>query len=110
MALSSAFFTTPAMRRRLKVRRATAWAAGRLRMRPATRLSLRGLTRMLRTIASASVSASRRGCEGLPMSDPLRLLVRRMPGEGAGRREFAELVADHVLTHLHGQELVAVVH
>ena len=81
----------------------------RLRIIAATRLSLRGLTRMLRRMACASVSASARGCLGLLMSAPLRLLVAGVAGEGAGRREFAELVADHVLVHLHRQELVAVI-
>src|SRR5271166_1768525 len=32
-----------------------------------------------------------------------------MAGESARRRELAELVPDHVLVHLHRQELVAVV-
>src|SRR6266404_4135763 len=40
---------------------------------------------------------------------PLRLLVGRMAVEGAGRRELAELVADHVLVDHHRQELVAVI-
>src|SRR5215470_6829682 len=40
---------------------------------------------------------------------PLRLLVGRMAMEGAGRRELAELMADHVLVDHHRQELVAVV-
>jgi hypothetical protein len=43
------------------------------------------------------------------MSASLRLLVRGMTAERAGGREFAELVPDHVLVHLDGQELVAVV-
>src|SRR4051794_33780180 len=42
-------------------------------------------------------------------SSPLRLLVGGMAVEGAGRRELAELVADHVLGHQHRHELVAVV-
>src|SRR3984957_5191298 len=97
------------MRRLLKVRVATARCAGRLRIIAATRFSLRGLTRRLLTIACASVSGRPRSCFGLFFSARARLLVGRGTAEGAGRREFAELVADHVLVHLHRQELVAVV-
>jgi hypothetical protein len=47
------------------------------------------------------------------MSLPLRRLVaaalRRVTGEGTRGRELAELVADHVFGHEHGQELVPVV-
>jgi small subunit ribosomal protein S19 len=32
-----------------------------------------------------------------------------MPGEGARRREFPELVPDHVLGHLHGEEFSSVI-
>ena len=42
-------------------------------------------------------------------SDPLRLLVGGVAVEGAGRRELAEFVADHVLGHQHRDEFVAVV-
>ena len=42
-------------------------------------------------------------------SSPPRPLVAGVAGEGARRRELAELVAHHVLVHLHRQELVAVV-
>ena len=65
MALSSVFFTASAMRRLLKVSVATAFPTGWLRIRPATRFSLRGLTRMLRVTACASVSDSARGAFGL---------------------------------------------
>src|SRR5581483_4338900 len=98
------------MRRLEKVSVATAALAGWLRINPATRFSLRGLTRMLRTIACASVSGNVRGCFGLLISAPLHLLVGRMPGEGTRRRKLAELVPHHVLRHLHRQEFVAVVH
>src|ERR1700733_668987 len=97
------------MRRLLNVSVATARCAGRLRIIAATRFSLRGLTRRLLTIACASVSGRPRSCFGLLISAAPRLLVGRVTAEGAGRREFAELVADHVLVHLHRQELVAVV-
>src|SRR3712207_5673176 len=110
MALSSVFFTVCAMRRLLNVRVATASCALRPRIRPAARLSLRGLTRMFRVMACASVSSRSRSRFGLPIgSAPLRLLVRRMAGEGPGRRELAELVAHHVLRHLHRDELLPVV-
>src|SRR6185437_1324757 len=107
--LSSAFLTWCAMRRLLNVRVATALCAGRFRIRAATRFSFRGLIRRLLTIAWASWSSRPRGCFGLLMSASLRLLVGRVAGERAGRGELAELVADHVLVHLHGQELVAVI-
>src|ERR1700760_792450 len=109
MADSSALRTCWAMRRLLKVSVATAALAGWLRISPATRFSLRGETRMFDTIACASLSARPRGCFGLLISAPLRLLVGGMPGKGARRREFAELVPHHVLGHLHGQKLVPVV-
>src|SRR5918993_6070584 len=119
MALSSVFFTVCAMRRLLKVSVATASCALRPRISPATRFSLRGLTRMFRVTACASVSSRSRSRFGLPMvsmlasargaSAPLRLLVRRVAGEGARRRELAELVPHHVLRHLHRDELLPVV-
>src|SRR5271165_3407879 len=97
------------MRRLLKVSVATARSAGRLRIIAATRFSLRGLIRRLLTMHCASVSGRPRSCFGLLMSAAPRLLVRRMTGESAGWREFTELVADHVLVHLHRQEFVPVV-
>src|SRR5512139_1454373 len=39
-----------------------------------------------------------------------RALVARVTPEGTRRGEFAELVADHVLGHEHGDVLLAVVH
>src|ERR1700722_7474686 len=97
------------MRRLLKVRVATARCAGRLRIIAATRLSLRGLTRRLLTIACASLSPKFRGPGGLLMSASLRLLVGGMASEGPRWRKFAELVADHVLVDLNREELMAVV-
>src|SRR5262249_30840004 len=38
------------------------------------------------------------------------LLVRRMTVEGTGRSELAELVADHFLSHQHGNVLVPVMY
>src|SRR3712207_2158128 len=98
------------MRRLLKVSVVTASCARRPRIRPATRFSLRGETRMFRVIACASVSGRPRSCFGLLMTlAPLRLLVGAVPREGARRRELAELVADHVLRNLHRDELLPVV-
>src|SRR5579862_1212578 len=109
MALSSVFFTCLAMRRLEKVRSAMARLAGRLRMDPATRFSLRGLTRMLRAIASAWLSARPRSAFGLLILAPLRFLVGRVTREGARRREFTKLMANHILVHLHGEKLLPVV-
>src|SRR5690242_18007125 len=78
----------------------------------ATRLSLRGLTLRPCRYALASVSASWRGVAGLPMAlfpFLLDLAVGRVAVEEARRRELAELVADHVLGHQNGDELVPVV-
>src|SRR4051794_11778512 len=97
------------MRRLLKVSVATAFCAGRLRIIAASRFSLRGLTRRLLMMHCASLSARPRGWDGLLISASLRLLVGGMAREGPRRRELAELVADHVLGHLHRQEFVAVV-
>src|SRR5438270_594808 len=84
------------MRRLLKVSSASAAEAFLPRISCATRLSLRGLMRRLRSTASASVSCRRRGADFLPIALlPLRLLVRGVAVERAGRRELAELVPDH---------------
>src|SRR5206468_4878615 len=70
----------------------------------------RGLTRTVRSMALASLSASRRGADGLLIALILRdLLVARVRGEGAGRREFAELVSNHLLGDVHRDEFPAVV-
>ena len=67
------------------------------RIRPATRLSFCGDTRSMRATALASLSFKRAGggrlAHGLL---PLGLLVGRVPVEGTGRGELAELVADHL--------------
>src|SRR6202012_1845080 len=97
------------IRRLLNFSVATALPAGRFRIIAATRFSLRGLIRRLLTMHWASVSGRPRSWDGLLISAAPRLLVGRVTAEGAGRREFTELVTDHVLIHLHGQELVAVV-
>src|SRR5438128_8275539 len=100
------------MRRREKVSSATAAAASLPRIVCATRFSLRGLVRSARKKAEASLSSSRRGAEGLPISSPLGPsgpLVASVAVEGAGRRELAEFVADHVLGHQHRDEFVPVI-
>src|SRR6185437_7123514 len=65
MAEFSAFFTSCAMRFLEKVSSLTAEEAFLPRIVAATRSSLRGLTRMVRSTALASLSASRRGADGL---------------------------------------------
>src|SRR5215469_9865847 len=97
------------MRRREKLSSASAAEAVLPRIVWATRLSLRGLDRIPRIDAAASVSASRRSAAGLPMSAPSCLLVTGVAVEGAGRRELAELVPDHVLGNQHRDEFVAVI-
>ena len=59
--------------------------------------------------ASASFSPTRRGAFCLAHDLPLALLVGGVAGEVAGRRELAELHADHVLVDRHRHELAAVV-
>src|SRR5581483_52801 len=111
MAEFSAFLTSCAMRFLEKVSSLTAEAAFLPRMVAATRSSLRGLTRTVRSTALASLSASRRLLEGLLIAALLLgdLLVARVGGEGPGRRELAELVTDHFLGDVHRDELLAVV-
>src|SRR5579863_6081320 len=110
------------MRRREKVSSASAAAASLPRIVWATRLSLRALVRSARRKAEASVSSSRRWAAGLLMrtcscglahlgspSAPTGPLVAGMPVEGPGRREFAKLVADHILGHQDRDEFVPVI-
>src|SRR4029079_9427373 len=107
----SAFFTSCAMRFLEKVSSFTADDAFLPRMVAATRSGLRGLTRTVRSTALASFSASRRLLEGLLIAALLLrdLLVARVGREGAGRRELAELVTDHLLGDVHRDEFPAVV-
>src|SRR5215813_2278774 len=114
--------TSLAMRLRENCKSASAAATALPRISPATRLSFCGLTRMLRAIAFASLSARPRSRAFLPIakssplgsgcrpgSGPLRLAIRRVSVERAGRRELAELVADHLLGHQHRNVLLPVV-
>src|SRR6267142_1369604 len=109
IAACNTFLTSCAMRRLEKVNSANADDAVLPRIALATRLSLRGLVRSPRIDAAASLSSRRRSAVCLPMSAPSRLLVAGVAVKGAGRREFAELVTDHVLGHQHRDEFVAVV-
>src|SRR6185312_4421519 len=75
----------------------------------ATRLSFWAEVLIVRSTALASLSLSARLVFGLPILLPLGLLVGRMPVIGAGRRELAELVADHFFVDRHRHVLAAVV-
>src|SRR6185312_12636600 len=109
MALSSVFFTGPAIRLREKVSSASARSTFLPRIMAATRLSFwPEVFSVLRT-ALASLSLSARLVFCLPMLLPLGLLVGRVPVIGAGRGELAELVADHLFVDVHRHVLVAVV-
>src|SRR5580693_2790243 len=110
IADSSAFLTSVEILFRENSRSASAAETFLPRMSWARRLSFCGLTRSMRTVALASLSARRRGLAFWDISlRPLRLLVGGMAVERARRRELAELVADHLLRHEHGNVLVAVV-
>src|SRR5262249_34770104 len=111
--------TSLAIRLRENSRSASAVATFLPRISWASRLSFCGLTRSIFATAFASFSASARGWLFLLMSSPrsrgarrrraLGLAVGRVAVEGAGRRELAELVADHLLGDHHRDVLVAVV-
>src|SRR4029450_3886768 len=91
----------------------------------ASRLSFCGEMRRVLATAFASSSASARSRFVLPIFAafsslprcscrrdlrPHGLLVAAVAVKSPGRREFAELVADHVLGHAHGNMLLTVVH
>src|SRR5215470_5982486 len=119
------------MRLRENSRSASALATFLPRISCATRLSFCGDTRSMRATALASLSARSRGRFFLLIASPsasaacrrrgrrrrrgrhagsaLRLAVRRMAVERAGRRKLAELVADHLLGDHHRDVLVTVV-
>src|SRR5882724_10875246 len=109
MALSSVLRTGPAMRLCENCSSASAFSTFLPRIIWATRLSFWPEVRSIRNTALASLSLSARLVFGLPMLLPLGLLVGRMPVVGAGRCEFAELVADHFFRDDHRHVLVAVV-
>src|SRR3569623_225030 len=98
------------MRLRLNSSSFRARCTGRPRIDWATRFSLRGEMRIEVTLARASFCATRRSFGFWPIGLlPLGRLVGRVAVEGACGRELAELVADHVLGHQHGDVLLAVV-
>src|SRR5262249_39448805 len=113
------------MRLRENSRSASAAETFLPRMSCANRFSFCGLTRRLRLTALASVSESTRSRFFLPidLSPPLRSAARRgalaaralgfavgrMAVERTGRRELAELVANHFLGDDHRHMLLAVV-
>src|ERR1700761_8255655 len=98
IADSSVFLTSTEILLFENSRSASAVATFLPRMSWASRLSFCGLTRSMRIVAFASLSACRRGLACFDMAlRPLRLLVGGMAVERTGRREFAELVTDHLL-------------
>src|SRR4051794_6014912 len=109
MALCRVLRTSTAMRLRENSRSASATEAFLPRMSCATRFSFCGLTRTVRSTACASLSFRVRARFCLPILLPLGLLVGRMAVIGPGRRELAELVADHVFRHVDRDMLLAVV-
>src|SRR4051812_26602093 len=109
MALCSPLRTSTEIRLRENSRSASAVSTFLPRMSWARRLSFCGLTRSMRTTALASFSPRARSVFGFDISASLSLLVRGMTVERARRREFAELVADHVLVHVDRDMLVAIV-
>src|SRR5260370_3129347 len=86
----NAFLTSWAMRFFEKVRSLTADEAFLPRIVAATRSSLRGLTRMVRSTALASLSASRRGAYGFLIArfSLETFLLPRSVADGPGRCEL----------------------
>src|SRR4029079_910291 len=128
--------TSLAMRLRENSRSASAVSTFLPRIICASRLSFCGETLRFRATALASLSLKSRSRFALPIVvrsqlarlcrrrrcrcrrcrgrsrgrlRPDRFFVAAVPVEGPGRRELAELVADHVLGHVHRHVLVAVV-
>src|SRR5258708_3995589 len=110
MAACSTLRTAEAIRRFSKASRASASLAESPRIDSATRFSLRALVRRFFRPARPSLSPPRLWASDLPMgSGLLHFLVGGMAVEGAGGRELAEPMADHVLRHQPRHELVPVV-
>src|SRR5690349_5135147 len=101
MADSRAFLMMPAAFFCVNVKVLRAWSTFLPRIRSATSRPLSADSRTPRTIAFVSIVLS---------SSALGLLVGRVALERAGVRELAELVADHLVGHVHGNVLLAVVH
>src|SRR5574337_1353707 len=86
----------------VKLRMFRAWSTFLPRIRSATRRPLSTDRRTPRRTARVSVA--------MVLSLFLGFLVRRVPLEGAREGELAELVADHLIGHVHRHVLLAVVH
>src|SRR5258708_13531922 len=113
MADSRTFLAMRATRFGEKVSVASAVSARCSRIDCATRLSLRGLVRMLRPTAFACTSESVRFLAGLPIGGGdllLRLAVAGVTVEGPGRGELAEFVTDHFFGDDHRGMLHAVLY
>src|SRR5258705_3589012 len=111
MADSKTFLTKRATRLGEKVNVARAVSARWPRIDCATRLSLRGLVRILRPTALACTSESVRFFAGLPIIGCLllRLAVAGVTMEGPCRGELAEFVTDHVFADDHRDMFLAVI-
>src|SRR5712671_652292 len=112
MADSRTFLTMRATRLGEKVSVASAVSARCPRIDCATRLSLRGLVRILRPMALACTSERVRFFAGLPIGGGdllLGLAVAGVTMEGPGGRELAEFVTDHVFGDDHRDMFDAVI-
>src|SRR3977135_4356278 len=111
MADSRTFLSSLATRLGEKVSVARAVSARCPRIDCATRLSLRGLVRILRPMALACTSESVRFFAGLPIIGCLllHLAVAGVTVEGPGGGELAEFVTDHVFADDHRDMLLAVI-
>src|SRR3982750_2301733 len=105
IADSSAFLMIPAARFWVKSRMLIAWSTFLPRTRSATSRPLSAERRTPRTIDFVSIVAML-----TPSSLLHGLLVGRVALEGAREREFAELVADHLVGDVDRNVLLAVVH
>src|SRR6478672_3286697 len=102
IADSRHFLMMPAARLGVNVRMLRAWSTFLPRTRSATSRPLSADRRTPRTMACVSMVS-------VPLL-PGGLLVRRVTLERAGQGELAELVADHLVAHVHRHVLLAVVH
>src|SRR5579862_2663147 len=98
MADSSTFFTMRAAFLGLNARTLSARSTGNPRIRSATRRPFCAESRTPRSVALVCIVTSLAPRAGRGRRGDL--LVGRMPLERAREREFAELVADHVLRHV----------
>src|SRR6185436_3001107 len=103
IADSNAFLMMTAALRGVKLRMLRAWSTFLPRMRSATSRPLSDDSRTPRTIDLVSVAM----CRPLFLHG---LLVGRVTLEDAGRGELTELVAHHLVGHVHRHVLLAVVH